>query len=156
MGRAPIYDGINRAGLYSSKARERPHPGPAVTRVGNHLAVACLFFGVAFAAFVSGSLDQRIGNFFSFGLIPAVGFYAGGHILGQLLVLGLELCDMIMARCFRYAVRLVNDLLSRAGTPVSNWWTGAAAPSETSGIDSRRPFSQPSSRIHTLRRDRSD
>jgi hypothetical protein len=111
---------------------------------------------VAFAAFVSGSLEQRIGNLFSFGLIPAVGFYAGGHILGQLLVLGLELCDMIMARCFRYAVRLVNDLLSRAGTPVSNWWTGAPAPSKTSGIDSRRPFSQPSSRIHTRRRDRSD
>ncbi len=144
MGRAPIYNGINRAGLYSSKARKAPHPGPAVVRASNHLAVACLFFGVAFAAFVSGSLEQRIGNLFSFGLIPAVGFYAGGHILGQLLVLGLELCDMIMARCFRYAVRLVN------------WWTGAPAPSETSGIDSRRHFSQPSSRIHTLRRDRSD
>jgi hypothetical protein len=97
-----------------------------VIRASNHFAVACLFFGVTFAAFVSGSLEQRIGNLFSFGLIPALGFYAGGHILGQLLVLGVELCDMIMARCFRYAVRLVNDLLSQAGTPVSNWLTGAA------------------------------
>jgi hypothetical protein len=95
-----------------------------VIRAGNHLAVACLFFGAAFAAFVSGSVEQRIGNLFSFGLIPAVGFYAGGHTLGQLLVLGVELCDMIMARCFRYAVRLVNDPLSWAGTHVPNGLTG--------------------------------
>jgi hypothetical protein len=81
-------------------------------RVGNHLAVACLLFGLGVAAFVSGSLEQRIGNLFCVGLIPAVGFYAGGHILGQVLVFGVKLCDMIMARCFRYAVRLVNDLLS--------------------------------------------
>jgi len=85
-------------------------------RTGNHLAIVCLFCGVAFAAFVSGSLEQRIGNLFCFGLIPAVGFYAGGHILGQLLVFGVPLCDMIIARCFRYAVRLVNDLLSWVGT----------------------------------------
>ena len=124
MGRAPIYNGINRAGLYSAKARQGPHPGPAVIRAGNHLAVACLFFGAAVAAFVSGSVEQRIGNLFSFGLIPAVGFYAGGHILGQLLVLGVELCDMIMARCFRYLVRLLNVLLSWAGMHVSNWLTG--------------------------------
>jgi hypothetical protein len=123
MGRAPIYDGINRAGLYSSKARERPHPGPAVTRVGNHLAVACLFFGAAFAALVSGSLEQRVENLFCFGLIPAAGFYAGGHMLGQLLMFGVELCDMIMARCSRYALRLANDLLNWAGTHVSNWLT---------------------------------
>jgi hypothetical protein len=46
-------------------------------RAGNVLAVACLSFGTVFAAFVSGSLDQRIGNLFFFGLIPAVGFHAG-------------------------------------------------------------------------------
>jgi hypothetical protein len=73
-----------------------------------------------------GSLDQRIGNLFFFGLIPAVGFYAGGNILGQVLVFGVELCDMIMARCFRYAVRLVNDLLRWADTNVSNCLTGSA------------------------------
>ena len=81
MGQAPTYESINRRRLYSSKAWKWPHPGPAVIRAGNHLAVACLFFGAVFAAFVSGSLEQRIGNLFSFGLIPAVGFYAGGHIL---------------------------------------------------------------------------
>jgi hypothetical protein len=89
-------------------------------RAGNRLAVVCLCFGAAFATLVSGSLDQRIGNLFFFGLIPAVCFYAGGNILGQVLVFGVELCDMIMARCFRYAVRLVNDLLRWAGTNVSN------------------------------------
>ena len=124
MGQAPIYVGINRGRLHSLKARQRPHPGPAIIRVGNHLAVACLLFGLGVAAFVSGSLEQRIGNLFCLGLIPAVGLYAGGHILGQVLVLGVELCDMIMARCFRYAVRLVNDLLSWAGMHVSNWLTG--------------------------------
>jgi hypothetical protein len=107
-----MYSGINRARLYSSKARGSPHPGPAVIRAGNYLAVACLFFGAAFAAFVAGSLEQRIGNLFSVGVIPAVGFYAGGHILGQVLVFGVALCDMIMARCSRYAVRLVSDLVS--------------------------------------------
>jgi hypothetical protein len=121
MGQAPIYDGTNRAGLPSSKARGSPQPGPAVMRAGNHLAVVCLFFGAAFAAFVSGSLEQRLGNLFSFGLIPAAGFYAGGHILGRLLVFGVALCDMIVARCFRYAVRLVSGLVSWAGTHVSNW-----------------------------------
>jgi hypothetical protein len=87
-------------------------------RAGNHLAVLCLFFGAAFAAFVSGSLDQRIGNLFSLGLI------------GQLLVFGVELCDVIMARCSRYAVRLANDLLSWAGTPVSNWLSARTKPSQ--------------------------
>jgi hypothetical protein len=119
MGQAPLYDGVKRGRLQSSKARQRPHPGPAIMRVGKHLAVACLLFGLGVAAFVSGSLEQRIGHLFCVGLIPAVGFYAGGHILGQLLMFGVELCDMIMARCFRFAVRLVNHLLSWADTHVS-------------------------------------
>jgi len=146
-----MYDGINRARLHSSKARGSPQPGPAVMRTGNHLAIVCLFCGAAFAAFVSGSLEQRIGNLFCFGLIPAVGFYAGGHILGQLLVFGVPLCDMIMARCFRYVVRLVNDLLGWAGTHVSNWLTGAPAPSEASGIETRHPFSAEQQNSHLSR-----
>ncbi len=99
-------------------------------RAGNHLAVLCLFFGAAFAAFVSGSLEQRIGNLFSLGLIPAVAFYAGGHILGQLLVFGVELCDVIMARCSRYAVCLAKDLLSWAVTRVSSWLSARTKPSQ--------------------------
>jgi hypothetical protein len=30
--------------------------------------------------------------------MPAVGFYAGGYVLGQLLLIGVKLCDTIMAR----------------------------------------------------------
>jgi hypothetical protein len=86
-------------------------------RAANHLAAVCLSFGVVFAAFVTGTLEQRIGNLFVFGLAPAVGLYAGGNILGQLLMFGVELCDMIMARCFRYAMRFVNDLLRWAARP---------------------------------------
>src|SRR5215475_1748561 len=86
------------------KARKGPEPGPAAIRAGNHFAVLCLFFGAALAAFVSGSFAQRIGNFLSVGLIPAVGFYVGGNVLGQLLIFGGELCDMIIARCSRYAI----------------------------------------------------
>jgi hypothetical protein len=94
---------------------------------GNYLAVICLLFGAAFAAFFSGSLEQRIENLFSLGLIPAVGFYVGGHALGQLLVFGVKLCDMIMARCSRYAVHSASGLLNWIGTQVSNWVTGGDA-----------------------------
>ena len=74
--------------------------------------------------------ECRIGNLFSFGLLPAISVYAGGHVLGQLLVFGVELCDL----CFRYAVHLISGLLSWAGTRVSNL-TEAPASSEASGID---------------------
>src|SRR5262245_28565590 len=97
------------------KARKGPEPGPAVIRAGNHFAVLCLFFGAALAAFVSGSFAQRIGNFLSVGLIPAVGFYVGGNVLGQLLIFGVELCDMIIARCSRYAVGLAKRSLALGG-----------------------------------------
>jgi hypothetical protein len=120
VGQAPIYDGIGRAGLHSAKTWKSPQPGPVVMRTANHLALICLFFGAAFAVFGSGPLGQRIGNLFFFGLIPAVGVYAGGQILGQALVFGVHLCDMIMARCFRYAARLMNDLFRWMGTHISN------------------------------------
>src|SRR5262249_8499792 len=81
----------SQAGLYSSKAQQVGQPGPAIVRVGNGLAVICLSFGAAFAAFASGSLEQRIGNLFFLGFIPAVAVYAGGHILGQLLVVSSKL-----------------------------------------------------------------
>jgi len=93
-------------------------------RAGNYLAVICLFVGAAIAAFVSGSLEQRLGNLFSFGLMPAVGFYAGGYVLGQLLVFGVKLCDTIMARCSQYAAHLANTLLNWAGAYISSWLAG--------------------------------
>jgi len=35
---------------------------------------------------LAATLEQRIEGLFLFGLIPAAGLYAGGHILGQLTV----------------------------------------------------------------------
>src|SRR5262249_52653239 len=110
---------IDRAGLYSSKAQQVGQPGPAIVRAGNGLAVICLFFGAAFATFASGSLEQRIGNLIFLGFIPAVAVYAGGHIVGQLLVVSSKLCDAIIAGGFRYATRLLKELLSWVGTHVS-------------------------------------
>jgi hypothetical protein len=107
--------------VYSSKAQQVSQPGPAIARAGNVLAVVCLSFGAAFAAFASGSFEQRIGNLFFLGFLPAVAAYAGGHILGQLLVVGSKLCDAIIAGSFRYATLLLNELLSWVGTQVSNW-----------------------------------
>src|SRR5256714_4635817 len=119
MGQARIDEGINRARY--SKARKSPQPGPAVMRAGKYLAVTCLLFGAALAAFVSGSLEPRLGNLFFFGVMPAVGFYAGGYVLGQLLVFGVKLCDTIMARCSQYAVHLANALLNWAGSYIASW-----------------------------------
>jgi hypothetical protein len=93
-------------------------------RAGSCLAVTCLFFGAAIAAFISGSLEQRLGNLFSFGLMPAVGFYAGGYVLGQLLLFGVKLCDTIMVRCSQYAAQLASALLNGAGAHVSSWLAG--------------------------------
>jgi hypothetical protein len=110
-----------RAGFYPSKAQQVGQPGPAIVRAGNGLAVICLSFGAAFAAFASGSLEQRIGNLFFFGFIPAIVVYAAGHILGQLLVVSGKLCDVIIAGSVRYATLLLKELLSWVGTHVSNW-----------------------------------
>ena len=104
MRHASVYRRFDRSGLCQ--------PGPTAMRAGIFLAVVCLSFGAVVATFGPVSLEQRLGNLFFFGLIPAVGFYAGGHILGRLLVLVSKVCDMIVARCSRCAVLLVNDLLS--------------------------------------------
>ena len=90
-------------------------------RAGNGLAVICLSFGAAFAAFASGSLEQRIGNLFFLGFIPAVAVYAGGHILGQLLVVSSKLCDVIIAGSLRYATLLLKALSSWVSTHISSW-----------------------------------
>src|SRR5262245_18337277 len=107
--------------VYSAKAQQVGQPGPAIARAGNDLAVISLFFGAAFAAFASGSLEQRIGNLIFLGFLPAVAVFAGGHILGQLLVVSSKLCDAIIAGCFRYATLLLKELFSWVGTHVSNW-----------------------------------
>jgi hypothetical protein len=112
MGQARIDESIDRA--RSAKARKSPQPGPAVMRACNYLAVLSLFFGAALAAFVSGSLEQRLGNLFLFGVMPAASFSTGGHVLSQLLVFGIKLFNTIMVRCTHYAVQLANGFVSWA------------------------------------------
>src|SRR5260370_32261838 len=112
MWQAPRYRVINRASLYSSKGRQSSRLGLAALRAGDLLAVLCLSFGTVFAAFVPASLEQRIGSLFLFGLIPAVSFYAAGYILSQLFMFSSQLCEMIVARCFRCVVLSVNALMS--------------------------------------------
>jgi hypothetical protein len=131
---------IDRAGFYSSKAQQVGQPGPAIVRAGNGLAVICLSFGAAFAAFSSGSLDQRIGNLIFLGFIPAVAVYAGGHLLGQLLVVSSKLCDVIMAGSFRYATLLLKELLSWVGTHVSNWLASLPAVRQKVCYSARRYY----------------
>jgi hypothetical protein len=62
-----------------------------------------------------------------FGLLPAIGFYVGGHILKHLLVLSSKLCDVIVARCIRCAVLLVDDLVSWVGPDLSSLLTSLRA-----------------------------
>jgi hypothetical protein len=115
-----IYRRVDRTCFYSSSAQQNSQLGPATLRAGNVLAVLCLLFGAAFTAFVPATPEERIGSLFFFGLVPAAGFYAGGHILSQLLVLGSELCEMIAARCFRCFARLVNSFVIWLNPPVSD------------------------------------
>jgi hypothetical protein len=93
-------------------------------RAGNYLAIICLLFGAALAAFVPSSLEPRLGNLFLFGVMPAAGFSAGGYVLGQLLVFGVKLCDRIMVRCAHYAVHLANAFINWASAHVSNGLAG--------------------------------
>jgi hypothetical protein len=62
------------------------------------------------AVVVPASVEQRIGSLFFFGLIPAAGFYAGGHLVRQMLVLGTALCEMIASRCLLCCRRLMRGL----------------------------------------------
>jgi hypothetical protein len=120
MRQAGIRQPVGRTRFYSSKAQRNGQLGQAALTVSNSLAVACLFFGAAFAAFVPASLEQRIGALFFFGLTPAAGFYAVGLILSQLLVFASELCAMIAARCFRCLAFLLNNLVTWISPPFSD------------------------------------
>jgi hypothetical protein len=107
----------DRAG--SSKVHQNDQLGPTIRTVGNFLALLCLIFGIAFTAYVPASLEQRIGGLLFLGLIPAVGFYVGGHILSHLLGVCVELGAVIAARCFRCSVFLVKSFLILIGSCVS-------------------------------------
>jgi hypothetical protein len=90
-------------------------------RAGTYLALICLIFGAALAAFVSGSLEQRLGNLFCFGLMPAIGFYAGAYVLGRLLMLGVTICDAVVGVCSQYAAQLANAFVTWGSAHLSKW-----------------------------------
>ena len=48
--------------------------------------------------------------------MPAVGFYATGYMLGQLLIFGVKFCDMLIVSCSRKVLLVAQDLLTWAGT----------------------------------------
>lgn len=118
-----------QASTCQSNGRHRSFPlndqqnnplGPAILKASNFLAVLCLLFGIAFIGFVPATLEQRIGGLFLFGLFPAAGLYAGGHILSQLSVLGCKLCEIIVAHCFRCFALLPNYFVVWPIRPVSD------------------------------------
>jgi hypothetical protein len=105
----------NRTRLCSSNRRQRFEQ---LTRAANLLSIMSLLFGLA-AAFVPGSLEQRIGSLLLFGLIPAAALHAGGAVLGPLMAFSSELCEVIAALCFRWLARLVKKYLKAASQCVS-------------------------------------
>jgi hypothetical protein len=119
MRQASIYVSVDRTRLLYSNG-QTGQIGPAAIGAGNFLAVLCLLFGIAFTAFVPASPEQRIASLFLFGLIPAAGCYAGGHILGHLLMLGSELCEKVAVHCFRCAALLVTGFVSSITPTVSS------------------------------------
>ena len=103
----------------SSSRRQRFAQLSLVTlRVANLLSMMSLLFGLA-AAFVPGSLEQRIGSFLFFGLIPAAALHLGGAVFGPLLAFSSELCEVIIALCFRWLARIVKKYVKLASQCVS-------------------------------------
>lgn len=82
----------------------------ATLRAGNLLSIMSVFFGLA-AALVPGSLEQRMGSFLFFGLIPAAAFHVGAIVFGGVLAFSSELCEVIAVSSFRWLVRLVKKYL---------------------------------------------
>ena len=75
--------------------------GEPVRRVGIAIAVAFSLSGAFIAAFVSGSLEQRIGILALWGMGPGLSVCVGAYILSHLLVFTAKLCEMLTARLLR-------------------------------------------------------
>jgi hypothetical protein len=85
----------------SSRSSQSMELGQATLRAGNLLAITFLFFGIAIAVLVPATLEQRIGSSILLGLMPAVCFHIGGHLLGRLLAVAIGLLEVMATRCFR-------------------------------------------------------
>ena len=73
----------------------------ATQATSGFLAVWCVFFGGAVAAFVPASVEERLVNLLVFGLVPAFVFYVSGHILRLVLGSSCKLCELVAASLLR-------------------------------------------------------
>jgi hypothetical protein len=73
----------------------------ATQATSGFLAVWCVFFGGAVAAFVPASVEERLVNLLVFGLVPAFVFYVSGHILRLVLGASCKLCELLVASVLR-------------------------------------------------------
>ena len=73
----------------------------ATQATSGFLAVWCVFFGGAVAAFVPASVEERLVSLLIFGLAPAFGFYLSGYIVRHLLGFGCKLCELLTASVLR-------------------------------------------------------
>jgi hypothetical protein len=69
-----------------------------------------LIVGAAFATFAQATVGERITGVFLFGLMPALGFYVGGHILNRTLVLICMLCEFTVEQSFKRLPALAHSL----------------------------------------------
>jgi hypothetical protein len=114
-----IHRPTNRTRHCSSNRRQRFEQLSLLTlRAANLLSMMSLLLGLA-AAFIPGSLEQRIGSFLFFGLIPAAALHLGGAVLGPLLAFSSELCEVTIALCFRSLARIVKKYVKLASQCVS-------------------------------------
>jgi hypothetical protein len=73
----------------------------ATQATSGFLAVWCVFFGGAVAAFIPASAEERLVNLLFFGLAPAFAFYVSGNILRHLLGFSCKLCELLTASVLR-------------------------------------------------------
>jgi len=73
----------------------------ATQTASSFLAVWCVFFGVAVAAFVPASVEERFVNLLVFGLMPAFVIYLSGRIVRHVLGSSCKLCELLAASLLR-------------------------------------------------------
>jgi hypothetical protein len=76
--------------LHMFRFRSTQSSWALLTKVGELCAVVCMSFGITLAAILDISFDQRIRSLLLLGLLPAAGFYVGGHALFHLRMIDRE------------------------------------------------------------------
>jgi hypothetical protein len=85
-----------------------------MARASELCAVVCFFFGITLATILEASLQQRIQSFLLLGLLPAVGFYAGGRALFHLAMIGRERRREYILRFVEHAYRFASTTLAKS------------------------------------------